>query len=171
MIRRATEEDFEGIWSIFAPIVRAGETYAYAPDTSKEEARDLWLNVPRATYVATENNRILGTYYLKANQPQLGAHVCNAGYMVSAMARGKGLGRAMCWHSQTEALNLGFKAMQFNLVVSSNKGAIKLWQELGFATIGTLPKAFKHARLGYVDALVMYKWLAEDRESIDKTNP
>lgn len=159
-IRQATEEDFDGIWAIFSPIVKAGETYAYAPDTSKEQARAIWLEAPRATYVAVEDASVLGTYYLKANQPDLGAHVCNAGYMVGLKARGKGLGRAMCLHSQTEAVKLGFKAMQFNLVVCSNEAAIRLWQDLGFATVGTLPKAFKHSSLGYVDALVMYKWLA-----------
>ena len=159
-IRQATEQDFKAIWEIFSPIVKAGETYAYAPDTSKEEARALWLEAPKATYVAFEGDKILGTYYLKANQPDLGAHVCNAGYMVSAKARGKGLGRTMCLHSQTEAVKLGFEAMQFNLVVSTNKGAIRLWQDLGFEVVGTLPKAFKHSSLGYVDALVMYKWLA-----------
>ena len=159
IIRQASEQDFEDIWAIFSPIVKAGETYAYAPDTSKEVARAIWLEAPRATYVAVEGDSTLGTYYLKANQSELGAHVCNAGYMVSVEARGKGVGRAMCLHSQTEALKLGFKAMQFNLVVSTNKGAIKLWQDLGFETVGTLPKAFKHSSLGYVDALVMYKWL------------
>ena len=165
IIRQASEQDFDGIWAIFSPIVKGGETYAYAPDTSKEEARDLWLKAPRATYVAAQGEDILGTYYIKANHPSLGAHVCNAGYMVSPKARGKGLGRAMCLHSQTEALKLGFKAMQFNLVVSTNVGAIKLWQELGFATVGALPGAFRHSSKGYVDALVMYKWLEGSQES------
>lgn len=136
-----------------------GDTYAYAPDTTRDQAYNLWLAAPAATYVAVLDNDIVGTYYLKANQPAQGAHVCNAGYMVAGHARGRGLGREMCLHSQLEARKLGFKAMQFNLVVSTNTGAIRLWESLGFETVGVLPKAFKHPRKGFVDALVMYKWL------------
>ena len=157
-IQRATQDDFEAIWPIFHEVVKIGETYAFDPATSKDEAYHLWMELPLVTYVA-KKERVLGTYYLKANQARLGAHVCNAGYMVSVAARGQGLGRAMCLHSQAEALELGFKAMQFNLVVSTNNGAVRLWQDLGFDVIGTLPKAFQHQRLGLVDALVMYKWL------------
>ena len=101
----------------------------------------------------------MGTYYIKANQPGLGSHVCNCGYMVCADARGKGIGRAMCEHSLVEARKLGFKAMQYNLVVSTNRGAIKLWQDLGFDIIGTLPGAFEHRHKGFVDAFVMYQWI------------
>lgn len=159
IIRQATEDDFDAIWAIFWPIVAVGETYVYAPDTSKDEARALWLDTSKATFVAIEDRQVLGTYYLKANQPALGAHVCNAGYMVSDEARGRGIGRTMCLHSQAQALKLGFKAMQFNLVVHTNEGAIRLWQDLGFEIVGTLPRAFDHKRFGYVDAFVMYKWL------------
>lgn len=162
-IRRATDADFEAIWPFFRDIVRAGETYAYDPDTSAEEAFDIWMRLPHATYVA-EAEGIVGSYYLKANQPALGAHVCNAGYMVAGAARGRGVGRAMCLHSQTEARRLGYRAVQFNLVVSTNP-AVGLWLELGFSTVGTLPGAFKHKERGFVDALVMYKWLGdEDRQ-------
>ena len=104
---------------------------------------------------------ILGTYYIKANQPGLGSHVCNCGYMVRASARGEGIGRAMCKHSLGEARKLGFKAMQFNLVVSTNTGAVKLWRDLGFDIIVTLPKAFNHRQKGFVDAFVMYQWLGQ----------
>lgn len=159
-IREATEQDIDGIWSIFQEIVVAGETYAYPRDTSKEEAVICWLHTPRQTYVATEENQIVGTYFIKTNQLGPGDHVCNCGYMVSAKARGRGLATAMCEHSQKVAIELGYKAMQFNFVASTNEGAIKLWHKLGFETVGRLPKAFNHPSQGYVDALVMYKWLS-----------
>lgn len=159
IIRAATEADFEKIWPIFRAIASAGETYAYPRDTSREQARRLWLELPRKTFVAEEGGGILGTYYIKTNQSGPGSHVCNCGYMVAANARGRGLATAMCEHSQAVALELGYKAMQFNFVASSNEGAVRLWLKLGFDTVGRLPNAFKHPSLGYIDALVMYKWL------------
>lgn len=158
-IRPATPEDFDAIWPIFHEIVSRAETYAYAPDTNKEQAFRLWMEAPRLTFVAEEAGEVLGTYYLKTNQGGPGDHVCNCGYMVSSSARGRGLATAMCQHSQRIAKALGYKAMQFNFVASTNEGAVKLWTKLGFATAGRLPKAFKHPAQGYVDALVMYKWL------------
>ena len=158
-IREATKNDFDSIWPIFHEIVKAGETYAYAPNTNKTEALNIWLSTPRKTYVFEENGNILGTYYLKTNQAGPGDHVCNCGYMVSSAARGRGLATAMCEHSQEIAKELGYRAMQFNFVASSNEGAIRLWHKLGFETVGCLPKAFNHPTQGYVDALVMYKWL------------
>lgn len=158
-IREATECDFDAIWSIFNEIVSAGETYAYPIETTKDEAFKLWMQLPRKTYVAEENNQILGTYYIKTNQGGPGDHVCNCGYMVSSEARGKGLATAICEHSQKVAIELGYKAMQFNFVASSNEGAIRLWNKLGFDTVGRLPKAFNHPDQGYIDALVMYKLL------------
>jgi L-amino acid N-acyltransferase YncA len=158
-IREATETDFEQIWPIFHDIVSVGETYAYPRDTSKEQALKIWIDTPRITYVFEENGKILGTYYLKTNQLGQGDHVCNCGYMVSAAARGRGLATAMCEHSQNIARELGYKAMQFNFVASTNDGAVRLWNKLGFDTVGRLPKAFNHPLKGYVDALVMYKWL------------
>lgn len=159
-IREATVQDFEGIWPIFHEIVSAGETYAYDPQTTKEDAFDIWMTQPHKTFVVEEAGVVLGTYYLKRNQPGLGDHVCNCGYMVPARARGRGLATAMCEHSQEMAVRLGYKAMQFNLVVSTNRGAIRLWERLGFKTVGRLQKAFRHSTEGLVDALVMYKWLA-----------
>jgi L-amino acid N-acyltransferase YncA len=158
-IREATEKDFDAIWPIFHEIVSAGETYAYPQDTTRNEALKIWLQAPRKTYVFEDDNKILGTYYIKTNQSGPGSHVCNCGYMVSSKARGKGLATAMCEHSQKVALELGYKAMQFNFVAASNEGAIRLWNKLGFEIVGRLPKAFNHPTKGYVDALVMYKWL------------
>ena len=158
-IREASENDFDDIWPIFHEIVSAGDTYAYARDTNKEDALNIWLKAPRKTYVVLENDTILGTYYIKTNQYGPGKHVCNCGYMVSTQARGKGLATSMCNHSQVIAKDLGYKAMQYNFVASSNEGAIRLWAKLGFETIGTIPKGFNHPDQGYIDALVMYKWL------------
>ena len=160
-IREATKEDWDAIWPIFHEVVAAGETYAYETDTSKEQAEKIWLDTPRKTYVFEENNEILGTYYLKTNQAGPGDHVCNCGYMVSSKARVKGIATSICEHSQKIALELGYKAMQFNFVVSSNERAVRLWGKLGFETVGRLPKAFRHPSLGFVDALVMFKWLAK----------
>ena len=158
-IREALLKDFDEVWPIFHEIISLGETYAYPQETTKEQALKIWVKIPRKTYVCVEGNTILGTYYIKTNQKGPGSHVCNCGYMVSSKARGKGLATAMCQHSQEQAINLGYKAMQFNFVASSNKGAVRLWDKLGFETVGCLPKAFKHPQKGYVDALVMYKWL------------
>lgn len=158
-IREATKKDFDKIWPIFHEIVAAGETYAYVRDTTKEQAEKIWIETPRKTYVLEENGNILGTYYIKTNQSGPGDHVCNCGYMVSSKARGRGLATAMCDHSQKVAKELGYKAMQFNFVASSNEGAVRLWTKLGFETVGLLPKAFNHPSKGYIDALVMYKWL------------
>lgn len=117
------------------------------------------MDLPRKTFVAEEKEGILGTCYIKTNQAGPGSHVCNCGYMVASKARGQGLATAMCEHSQKIAIELGYKAMQFNLVATSNEGAVRLWNKLGFDTVGRLPKAFNHPTEGYVDALVMYKWL------------
>ena len=158
-IREATQNDFDEIWLIFHDIVSAGKTYAYSMDTTKLDALKIWMNTPRKTYVVVEGEQIVGTYFLKTNQAGPGNHVCNCGYMVSSKTRGKGLATEMCQHSQKLALELGYKAMQFNFVASSNKGAVRLWVKLGFKTVGRLPKAFNHPKKGYIDALVMYKWL------------
>ena len=158
-IREATQTDWDSIWPIFKEVVSTGDTYAYETNTSKEQARKIWLEAPLKTFVVEDENQILGTYYLKTNQAGPGKHVCNCGYMVSSAARGKGLATKMCEHSQKVAKELGYKAMQFNFVASSNEGAMYLWSKLGFEIVGKLPKAFKHPNKGYVDAIVMYKWL------------
>lgn len=158
-IRQATEADFDQIWPIFHEIAAAGDTYAYPRDATKEQAFQIWIGTPRRTYVVEENGKVTGTYYIKTNQAGPGDHVCNCGYMVSSVARGRGLATVMCEHSQEVAKELGYKAMQFNCVVATNEGAVRLWDRLGFTTAGRLPGAFHHPSEGYVDALVMYKWL------------
>lgn len=161
-IREAELKDWDAIWAVFEPIASAGDTYGYEPDIGEEKARSIWMDAPRKTYVFEEHGEILGTYYIKTNQGGPGRHVCNCGYMVSAKAQGKGVATRMCEHSQRMALDLGYLAMQFNFVASSNEGAVRLWTKLGFETVGRLPGAFNHPTLGYVDALVMYKWLSDN---------
>ena len=159
-IRLFDENDWGATWRIIEPVLRAGETYAFSPDITEKEAHQVWVETPLATFVAEgKNDSILGTYFIKPNQPELGSHVCNCGYIVAQEARGKGIAAKMCEHSQHEAVSLGFRAMQFNLVVSTNESAIRLWKRLGFDIIGVLPESFRHYRLGFVDANIMYKLL------------
>ena len=159
-IRPIAAGDWPGVWRVIEPVFRAGDTWPVAPDVTEEEARHYWLDVPQATFVAAgDAGEILGSYYLKPNQPALGAHVANCGYIVAEAARGRGVASAMCRHSQQEALARGYLAMQYNLVVATNEAAVRLWTKQGFGIVGTLPKAFRHARLGLVDAYVMYKML------------
>lgn len=161
-IRPMTPDDFERFWPTFQAIVKAQETYAYDPALNTEQARELWLNLPLHTLVAEQDGELLGSYYLKANAAGPGNHVCNCGYMVTEAARGRGVARLMCEHSQQLARDSGFQAMQFNSVVSSNSVAVALWNTLGFETVGRLPRAYRHARLGLVDCLVMFKWLSDE---------
>ena len=158
-IRRAGEADFDAIWRIFHQVVRRGDTYTYDPETTREQAYSIWMTGGQTTYVACVDGRVVGTYILKPNQPGLGSHVANAGYMVGEDGRGRGVGRAMCEHSLEEARGMGFHAMQFNMVVSTNESAVALWKKLGFSIVGTLPQAYRHRELGLVDAYVMHRFL------------
>jgi ribosomal protein S18 acetylase RimI-like enzyme len=168
VIRPFQTADWPTVWPILRDTFAAGDTYAFAPDSGEAEIRRVWAELPLATFVAcADDGAIVGTYYLKPNQPGLGAHVCNCGYVVAPAAQGRGVAAAMCEHSQLEARARGFLAMQFNLVVSTNERAVRLWQRLGFAIAGTLPRAFNHRRLGLVDAYVMYKELAPAAHSAE----
>ena len=139
---------------------RAGETDVVSPDITEDQARSYWMDSPLATFVALDDDlTVLGTYYLKPNQAGGGGHVCNCGFAVGERARGRGIAAHMCEHAQSEAVNRGFSAMQFNFVVSTNETAVRLWKRHGFEVVGTLPGAFLHPRLGYVDAYVMFKRL------------
>lgn len=158
-ISKATHSDFDDIWPILHQVVERGDTYTYDPEITKEDARSIWMSPAVTTYVARLGNELVGTYILRPNQPGLGSHVANAGYMVDARHAGKGFGRAMCEHSMEQARDAGFLAMQFNSVVSTNAGAVHLWKELGFSIIGTVPKAFRHKQLGLVDIFIMHRFL------------
>ncbi len=157
IIRQIDADEFGLLWPIFHEVVSAGDTYSYAPDTSFVEARDLWTGGDARCFVALLDGVCAGGYMLHANQPGLGNHVANCGYMVSPAMRGRGIASAMCEHSMAQARAAGFTAMQFNFVVSSNEGAVRLWQRHGFEIVGRVPNAFRHARLGLVDALIMYR--------------
>jgi ribosomal protein S18 acetylase RimI-like enzyme len=163
-IRFFEEKDWPAVWAILQPIFVAGETYAFGRDISERGARAKWNAALNEVFVAEDptSGDIVGTYFLKANYDGPGAHVCNCGYAVSPHARGKGVASLMCEHSQRRAAERGFRAMQFNLVAGSNEGAVRLWQRLGFDIVGTLPGAFEHPRLGFVDAYVMFKKLISD---------
>jgi ribosomal protein S18 acetylase RimI-like enzyme len=158
-IRLANQIDHEAVWHIISNVISTGDTYVFAPDSTKEKMLTYWFSADKKTYVAEENNEILGTFYLKENQMDLGAHIVNAGYMVSENARGKGIGKAMAEFSLVEAKRLGFSGMQFNLVVKTNEKAIKLWLKMGFSIIGEIPEAYKHSELGFVNAYIMYQKL------------
>jgi ribosomal protein S18 acetylase RimI-like enzyme len=164
-IRAARPEDAETLWPILREVIRAGDTYAIDPGITRGRALEKWMELPRACYVAEAGGQLFGTYYIKTNQAGGGAHVCNCGYMVASSARGQGVAWAMCAHSQDEAMKLGYLAMQFNLVVETNAGAIALWERMGFETVGRLPGAFNHPEEGLVDARVMYKWLSDGQGS------
>ena len=155
-IRPATNGDRDAIWAILEPTIHAGETYALPRDMSREEGLAYWFSAEKETFVCEENGAVLGTYFLKANQQGGGAHVANCGYVTAVAAQGRGIARAMCLHSLERAKERGFRAMQFNFVVSTNERAVKLWLSLGFEVIGRLPGAFEHPEQGFVDALVMY---------------
>lgn len=157
LIREASRGDEDAIWQIIAPVFRAGETYAIDPGISRERALEYWLGPDRETFVAESGGAMVGTYYIRENQPGGGQHVCNCGYITAASATGKGVARHMHEHSLVHARSRGFRAMQFNFVVSSNERAVRLWQSLGFDIVGRLPEAFRHPSLGYVDAFVMYR--------------
>lgn len=168
-IRKATKADHDAIWKIFREVVAAGDTYAIDPKISRANALALWLGTNVHTYIAKldclkqsssqPDRHVVGTYILKPNQAGGGSHVANAAFMVASAARSRGVGRAMAEHCLAEARRLGFRAMQFNFVVSTNESAIRLWEQLGFKIVGTLPKAFRHPKEGDVDVYVMFRSL------------
>ena len=160
VIRLATPSDWPKLWPILKTTFASGDTYPFLPSSTEQEIQQAWMLNPKATYVAVNTQGdLLGTYYIKPNQVGLGAHVSNCGYVVSPLARHMGVATSLCVHSQEEAIRMGFRAMQFNLVVSTNERAFRLWQHLGFEVVGRLPGAFHHLELGDVDAFVLYKRL------------
>ncbi len=159
LIRPARAEDHAAIWAMLEPLVRAGEVFALDREMSEAEGLAYWCGADKAAFVAEEEGAILGSYYIRPNQAGRGGHVCNGGYMTAAGSSGRGIARAMCLHSIDEARRRGYRAMQYNFVVSTNERAVRLWESLGFEVVGRLPSAFHHPARGFVDALVMFRAL------------
>jgi ribosomal protein S18 acetylase RimI-like enzyme len=158
-IREIRADEFPRVWPVFQEVISRGDSYPYPADLALEDARTMWTTVPARCFVAEAGDEVVGCYRLAPNHMGLGNHVANGSYMVASAARGRGVGAALCEHSLAEARRSGFSAMQFNLVVSTNTGAVRLWQRHGFDIVGTLPGAFRHALHGPVDAYVMYRGL------------
>lgn len=165
VIRPYEPSDWPEVAPILRAIIQSGEYYTFDPATPDAEIEQIWINSPKAsngeTHVAVDSstNTVLGTYFLKQNWPGLGSHIANAGYAVDQSAEGQGIASAMCEHSINRAKELGFRGMQFNFVVATNTRAVKLWQKHGFEIRGTIPGAFRHAKLGFVDVFVMFREL------------
>ncbi|TQM93218.1 acetyltransferase (GNAT) family protein [Roseinatronobacter monicus] len=158
-IRPIKDAEYPSLWAMLEPVFRAGDTYAIDPAISRADALDWWCKGTHRAFVATVEDKVLGSYYICPNQQGGGAHVCNCGFVTDAAAQGRGIARAMLLHALETARAAGFRAMQFNCVVESNTRAVALWQSHGFDVVGRLPGAFHHPKLGYVDALVMYRQL------------
>jgi ribosomal protein S18 acetylase RimI-like enzyme len=159
VLREIGAQEFPRIWPVFKLVIASGDTYSYPPDLSMEQASAMWTTPPSRCFIAERDAEVLGCYMLRPNQPGLGDHVANCGYMVAPSARGQGIAGEMCAHSLEQARRAGFSAMQFNSVVASNTGAVRLWQRHGFAIVGTVPKAFRHATLGPTDIHIMFRTL------------
>jgi ribosomal protein S18 acetylase RimI-like enzyme len=158
-IRKATTADHDQIWKIIQQVIAKGDTYVFDPASPKEKMLAFWCGADRHTYVATLAGKVVGTFLIKDNQPDLGAHIANGAYMVAADAGGLGIGKTMGEFSIEEAKRLGYKAMQFNFVIKSNERAVRLWEKLGFKIIGEIPEAFDHQQNGLTNAYIMYRKL------------
>ena len=158
-IRKADADDRSEVWEIIKAVIETGDTYIFYPDTSREKMLAYWFAADKHVYIALAGERIVGTFFLKDNQPDLGSHIANAGYMVAPDAKRMRVGRTMAEFSLDEAKKLGYRAMQFNFVVKSNQIAVTLWQKLGFEIIGEIPDAFRHQQNGLTNALIMYRKL------------
>ncbi len=158
-IRKYTEEDKERIWEIIKYVISKGDSFNSSPDAPREQMLDDWCSAEKHTYVAVLEGKVVGTFYVQANQTGLGSHIANGSYMVAPEARGKGIGRKIGEFSIAEAKRLGYAAMQFNFVIKSNEKAVKLWQSLGFEIIGEIPEAFNHIENGLTNAYIMYRKL------------
>jgi GNAT superfamily N-acetyltransferase len=158
-IRKSNSTDANEIWDILKPIIHKGDSFVFSPQSTKEEILSYWFHKSKYTYTAMLEGKIVGTFFIQDNQPGLGSHIANAGYATSPKAFGQGIGKQMGIFSLQEARRLGYKAMQFNIVVKTNEGAVKLWENIGFKIIGEIPEAFQHQSLGLVSAYVMYQKL------------
>jgi ribosomal protein S18 acetylase RimI-like enzyme len=162
VLRAATPADHAAVWDMLRPVFHAGETYAIDPAITQSDAMAYWFGPGREVRVAEAGGTVLGTYYIRPNNEGGGAHVCNCGFVTAAAAQGKGVARAMLTEALDRAAQSGYRAMQFNFVISTNTRAVALWQSAGFQIAGRLPGAYLHPEQGYVDALVMYRSLLPD---------
>jgi L-amino acid N-acyltransferase YncA len=159
-IREAVDDDWESIRPFFREIVAAGETYAYDPDLTDQEARAIWMvGPPGVTFVAIDDGRVVGSANAYANRPGPGSHVASASFMVDPAAAGRGTGRALGERVIEWATQQGYMSMQFNAVVESNLAAVSLWNKLGFHIVGTVPRAFRLPDGTHVGLHVMYRRL------------
>ncbi|MFP4094164.1 MAG: N-acetyltransferase family protein [Cyclobacteriaceae bacterium] len=159
IIRKAHKEDREPVWQIIREVITKGDTYVFEPDSSRKDMLDYWFGNDKHTFVALLQEEVVGTFIIKDNQPGLGSHIANASFMVSEKASGQGIGRKMGTFALEEARRLGYRAMQFNMVVSSNYRAVHLWQSLGFEIIGEVPEAFRHPEAGLISVYIMHRRL------------
>ncbi|WP_404385778.1 GNAT family N-acetyltransferase [Knoellia locipacati] len=161
IIREITEADWVAFFPTFTEVVEAGETYAFPVGLSLDEARGWWVEQPPAITVAAvgDDGELLGSAKTGPNRPGRGSHVATASFMVTSAARGRGVGRALGEWVLGWAREQGYAAMQFNAVVETNTVAVKLWQDLGFTVIGTVPEAFDSAPHGRVGLHVMHRHL------------
>lgn len=153
------KKDFSIIWPLMKPIIRAGEAYALPRDMGFTAARAYWFSSMSHVFAALDGETVLGTYYWKPNRLGGGGHVANAGFMVNAAARGRGVAQALCQHAFDQARQACFTAMQFNFVVSTNSTAVHVWKKMGFVEIGRIPGGFAHPTLGFVDVLILHRVL------------
>ena len=158
-IRKTAPGDFDAIWLIISQVISGGDTYVFDPDSSRKDMLDYWCGPDKHCYVAEIDTAVLGTFIIKDNFPDLGSHVANASYMTLPSAFGKGIGRTMGEYSLKEAKRLGYKAMQFNIVVKNNERAIRLWESLGFKIVGEVPESFYYRKERFVDACIMWRQL------------
>jgi len=159
-LRRATDADWTAIWPIWHEIAAAGDTFSYDPSTTSDDAQRMWLGPePDETWVCLDDGALVGLYHVGPNQGGPGSHIANASYMVDSATRGRGIGRVLVEHSLHRARETGYLGVQFNAVAATNVYAIKLYLDLGFVTIGTVPQGFRHPSEGLVDLLIMYRAL------------
>jgi ribosomal protein S18 acetylase RimI-like enzyme len=163
VIRPMTEGDLDAVWSIFHAVVAIGDSYVFAAETPRHAAIAYFFGPGIISRVSERDGQVVGMYKLIPNRIDRGSHVANASFMVAPAASGRGVGRELGEHCLREAKRAGFDAMQFNFVVSTNTAAVTLWQKLGFEIVGTLPRVFRHATLGLVDAYVMHRALDDIR--------
>ena len=157
VIRKAEQQDHEAIWQIIREVISRGDTYVFSPDSSRKKMLDYWCSEHCHTYVAVMDRAVAGTFIIKDNQPDLGSHVSNASFMTAPKYEGRGVGRALGEYALKEAKRLGYKSMQFNIVVKANEVAVRLWQKLGFRIVGEVPEAIRQSSGEFVNAYIMWR--------------